>query len=239
MELQDRVALVTGGAVRVGRAIVEALAEAGCRVVVHYRHSAAEAASLVATLDEQGRPAVAVRADLAEPAAWGPLIDAAVKPWGRLDILVNNASLFIHGDDSLAGFAAERWAELLRVNLTAPAGLAHHAQRYLAADGGGLIVNLCDIAAERPWPQHLAYCASKAGLVSVTRALARALAPAVRVNGIAPGIAVFPESYPAEQRQALVDRVPLQRGGHAPRRGEAGAVPGRVRRLRDGAGHRD
>jgi pteridine reductase len=91
--------------------------------------------------------------------------------------------------------------------------LCHHARRFLAAQDGGQIVNLCDVSADRPWPEHLAYCASKAALGALTKALARALAPRIQVNGVAPGIAVFPEEYAQQLRRELTDRVPLGRAG--------------------------
>ena len=102
---------------------------------------------------------------------------------------------------------------MLRVNLTAPVALAYHAQKHLAARGRGRIVNLCDISAERPWSTHLAYCASKAGLVAATKALAKALAPRITVNGVAPGIAEFPDEYSERTRQDLIAQVPLRRAG--------------------------
>jgi len=93
------------------------------------------------------------------------------------------------------------------------AGLCHHARRYLDLHGTGKIVNLCDIHADRPYPDHLAYCVSKAGLAALTRGLARALAPSIQVNGVAPGIAVFPDEYTPEQREHLIAKVPLRRAG--------------------------
>ena len=219
MDLKGSVALITGGAKRVGRAIALELARGGCGVAVHYRRSRAEADEVVSLATKLGRRAVAVDGDLTDPAAWPRIVQRTVDALGRLDILVNNASMFLPlpvagaPGDSLDGFDPLLWDELLRTNLTAPVGLCHHARRHLAAHGIGKVVNVCDIAADRPWPDHLAYCASKAGLVAVTKALARALAPEVQVNGVAPGIAVFPDAYSGELRRQLVGRVPLSRPG--------------------------
>lgn len=212
--LTDSVALVTGGAKRVGRAIVLELANGGCDVAIHYWSSAAEAEALAAEVRAIGRRAVLVCGDLKDSGTWAPLVERTLEGLGRLDVLVNNASLFqTPTPDTVDGFDLAAWEEMLRVNLVAPMGLCHHARAALASRGRGCVVNLCDISAARPWPEHLAYCASKAGLVALTQGLARALAPKIRVNGVAPGIAVFPESFDADRRRRLTAQVPLAREG--------------------------
>ncbi len=217
MRLSGTVALITGGAKRVGRAVALELACAGCDVAVHYRRSRTDAEEVVAQIKQMGRRAVAVSGDLNDPTSWPRIIQGTIDGLGRLDILINNASLFLPDpdatEDSLDGFDAELWDQMLRTNLTAPVALCHYCRRYLAANGRGKVVNLCDIAAERPWPKHVAYCASRAGLVAVTKALALALAPEIQVNGVAPGIAIFPDAYSDELRRRLVERVPLARSG--------------------------
>lgn len=207
-------ALVTGGAKRVGRAIALELARAGYDVAIHYRTSKAEAHAVAAEVESLGRRGAVVCGDLAEPESWAIVIERTVAELGRLDVLVNNASEYSSkSQDSLAEFDAESWDRLLRTNLVAPAALCHHAEAWLRASGRGCIVNLCDISADQPWSSHLAYCASKAGLVNLTKSLARALAPDVRVNGVAPGIAIFPDAYDKPLRDRLVSRVPLAREG--------------------------
>jgi len=211
MNTTGSVALITGGARRVGRAIALSLAEAGCDVAVHYHTSEADAASLADSIVALGRRCALVRGNLAQTRTPGQLVSATVEQLGRLDVLVNNASVF--GAMSLDAFTPKGWDQELRINLTAVAALCHHARPHLQAARPGKIVNLCDISAERPWPEHLAYCVSKAGVACLTRALARELAPNVQVNGVAPGIAVFPESYDQATRQALISKVPLRRAG--------------------------
>ncbi len=214
MNLDGTVALVTGGAKRVGRAIVLELARTGCNVAIHYRHSSCEAQGLVAEVTGMGRRAVAVCGDLNDPADWPAIIRQTIDGLERLDVLVNNASAFLTGGpDSIEAFSPSRWESMLRTNLVAPMALCHYARPYLEANGAGKIINLCDICADRPWAKHLGYCASKAGLVSLTKGLARSLAPRVQVNGVAPGIAVFPEAYPDELRRKLIGEVPLGRAG--------------------------
>jgi pteridine reductase len=209
-----RVALVTGAARRVGRAIALGLAGCGHDVAVHYRGSHDEATATGREIESLGRRAVLIRGNLLESTTWGRIVEETIERLGRLDVLVNNASAFLTEEpDTIESFDDTLWERMLRVNLIAPAGLAHHAAPHLSERGDGLIVNLCDAALARPWRRHLAYQASKAGLACLTQTLAKALAPNVRVNGVSPGLAVFPESYTAEQRERLVGRVPLGRAG--------------------------
>ena len=169
MTLDGTVALVTGGAKRVGRAIVLELARAGCDVAIHHRHSPAEAEDLGREVVGLGRRALPIAGDLSDPATWPVIVRQTVDRLGRLDILVNNASQFLTGHpDTVDGFDSRRWEAMLRTNLVAPMALCHHARLHLAKHGCGRIVNLCDSAADRPWPEHLAYCASKAAVDRLT-----------------------------------------------------------------------
>lgn len=214
MNLGGQVALVTGGAKRVGRAIAVELARAGCDVCLHYHTSQAEAQGAARELLAWGRRVLLVCGDLAESSSWQRIILETIVEFQRLDILVNNASLFLTDkEDRIESFDVGVWEKMLRVNLLAPTGLIHYAQPHLQASPNGCIVNLGDVSATRPWKDHLAYGVSKAGLVAVTRSLAKALAPKVRVNAVAPGIAVFPEAYTGEMRERLTRKVPLQREG--------------------------
>ena len=161
-----------------------------------------------------GRRAVTVAGDLNDPNCWSSIVDEAVAGLGRLDILVNNASIFLTDKpDTLEAFDLQLWETMLRINLIAPIGLCHYAAPHLRAHGMGKIINLLDVSSERPWPGHLAYCVSKAGLAAMTKGLALSLAPEIRVCGVAPGIAVFPEQYSTELREKLTGYVPLDRAG--------------------------
>ena len=211
MTLAGSTAIITGAARRVGRAIALDLARAGCDVAVHYHRSRNDAVALRDEITGLGRRCCLVPGDLADIATAGRLIAETVEALGGLDVLVNNAAVF--APMSLADFDPDAWQRTMQVNLTAVAALCHHARPHLAASGAGRIVNLCDIAADRPWVGHLAYCVSKAGLVCLTRALARELAPGVRVNGVSPGIAVFPDDYDQATRDRLIGKVPLGRPG--------------------------
>jgi pteridine reductase len=214
MNSDRTVALVTGAARRVGRAIALELADAGCDVAIHFLNSGDDARTLAEEIQRRGRRAILTRGDLGDPPTWPAIVAQTVAELGRMDVLINNASRFdASGEDTLDEFDSARWDDMLRVNVTACAGLMHHAAPHLRTGRRGRIVNLCDIAADRPWRRHVAYCASKAALAALTRSAARALAPHILVNAVSPGIAEFPEEFTAELRDKLLARVPLRRAG--------------------------
>ena len=210
MELAERVVLVTGAARRVGRAIARRLAEAGCRVAVHYRSSAEDARVTAEQCRAAGGAAEMFDADLADPQAAAELVQRVLERFGRLDVLVNNASVF--EPMTIGQFSLADWERTLRINLTAPLVLAHAARSALRLTRGR-IVNLCDVAVQRAWPGHVAYIVSKGALEVLTRVLARALAPEVNVVGVAPGVAAWPDSYDRATRDRLTAPIPLQRAG--------------------------
>ncbi|MCG3137438.1 MAG: 3-oxoacyl-[acyl-carrier-protein] reductase FabG [Phycisphaerae bacterium] len=204
------VALVTGAAKRIGRAVALELARAGFNVVIHYHHSLDEAHATAAAIQQSGHSAWLVSADLNDATAAGQILQFVQQQAGRLDVLVNNAAEFT--PMSLDNFDAARWQQTQQINLVTPLALCQAAAPLLRQQRG-VIINFLDIAIDRPWKNYLAYGASKAGLEYLTRALARALAPEIRVNGVAPGITVFPDDYSDEQRRQLTSPVPLQRPG--------------------------
>lgn len=208
------VILVTGAARRVGAEIVRTLHAAGARVAIHYYRSRAEATALAATLNAQ-RPesAAAFAADLLDVAALSELVDHVVARFGRLDGLVNNASSFYPTKVGATDTAA--WDDLVGTNLKAPLFLAQAAAPHLV-HAGGSIVNITDIHAARPLKGYAVYCAAKAGLLGLTRALAVELGPAVRVNAVAPGAIEWPDNamdFPPAQREAIVAHTLLARVG--------------------------
>jgi pteridine reductase len=210
MDLAERVVLVTGAGRRVGRAIAVRLAQAGCRVAVHYRRSAADAAQTVEQCRAAGGAAELFQADLADAAATAALVEQVLARFGRLDVLVNNASVF--EPMKLDEFDLADWERTLRINLTAPMVLAHAARDALRRTHGR-IVNICDAGTRQPRRGHLAYSVSKGALDALTQALAVALAPEVNVVGVAPGVAAWPEDYDQAKRDRLTARIPLRRAG--------------------------
>ncbi len=209
---ERRVALVTGAAHRVGAVIAQELHAQGLNVVVHYRRSRAAAQALCARLNAiRPASAAALGADLLDGAARRRLVTEAVALWGRLDGLVNNASTFY--PTPLETADEGQWEDLLGSNLKAPFFLVQAAAPALRAHGGA-VVNIVDIHAERPLKGHPIYSIAKAGLVMLTKSLARELAPAVRVNAVAPGAILWPERPLGEaERAQILDRIALKRQG--------------------------
>lgn len=211
MNLNGKTALVTGGAHRLGRAFALGLARAGADVLIDYHSSEADARRTVAEIRALGRRAEAVRADVASEADVGRLLATLRDSFGRLDVLVNSASLF-HAAPVEQTTTAD-WNRSIAVNLTGPFILSREAAPMLRADGGGLIVNIADLSAFQPWPSYVAHAVSKAGLVQLTRVLARALAPHVRVNCVAPGTVLPPEGYTETESDPKGARRVLAREG--------------------------
>jgi NAD(P)-dependent dehydrogenase (short-subunit alcohol dehydrogenase family) len=206
------VALVTGAGRRVGRAIAEALGSHGLRVAVHYNQSGDGAEETVARIRGAGGDARAVPADLTDVTAIVGLVAQVVDAFGGLDVLVNSAAVMER--TPFGDVTAAAWDEILALNLRAPFFLSQAAAPHLArAAGGGVIVNIADLAAFETWPAYIPHGASKAGVVYLTRALARVLAPAVRVNGIAPGTVLPPDDWSAADAERLRSTTPLARNG--------------------------
>ena len=213
--LAGKVALVTGGARRVGAQIVRTLHGAGAAVLVHRHRSRTDADALVAELDAR-RPgsAHACALDLLDTARLPTLIEAAEQRFGRLDMLVNNASTFY--PTPLGAITEAHWDDLVGSNLKAPLFLSQAAAPLLRRTQG-LILNIVDIHGMRPLRQHPVYGVAKAGLIMLTRSLARELGPEVRVNAIAPGPVMWPEDGSADpaRREKIVSRTLLKRSGSA------------------------
>jgi pteridine reductase len=208
--LADGVALVTGGARRLGRAFVEALAAEGMRVAVHYGQSAAEAETVVAGIRARGGDALAVGADLTDAAAALALPQRVVDHFGRLDVLVNSAAVMERLP--VADTTVAQWDAILDLNLRAPFLLAQQAAPHLRTTGG-TIINIADLGGLEPWRNYAAHSVSKAGVVMLTRVLAVALAPEITVNAIAPGTVLVPEEYDDARRAFLTETTPLGRLG--------------------------
>ncbi len=210
--LSGRVALITGGAKRLGNAIAHALHQEGAQLVIHYRSSKASADALVAELNAlRAGSAVALGCDLLDIAALPQLVQQTLVQFGRLDMLVNNASSFY--PTPMGAITEQHWDDLLGSNLKAPLFLAQAAAPALRATQG-LILNMVDIHAQRPLPAYTVYSIAKAGLATLTKSLARELGPEIRVNAIAPGPVLWPEDQmSAELQQEIISKTALKRQG--------------------------
>ena len=210
MELRDRIALVTGAGHRVGRAIAVGLGARGMRVVVHYRRAAEEARETARLVEAAGGRAALVAGDLADAGAPDRIVADAAERFGGLDVLVNSAAVMERTPIGTVTEAA--WDAMFAVNLRAPFFAAQAAARVMG-ERGGAIVNLADLAGVETWTGYVPHGISKAGVIQMTRALAHALAPRVRVNAVAPGVVLLPEGWDEAASERLRRTTPLQRHG--------------------------
>lgn len=211
--LTDKIALVTGSAHRVGKAIALALAAEGANIVIHY-HGAEEQAQLAAREAKSfGVDAIRVQADQANPQQVNTLIEAVREHYGRLDILVNSANLYRKID--FFDLSYNDWQRLISVNLTGPFLVSQAAARLMQDQDppGGVIVNILDNSAFQPWPGFPQHGVAKAGLLNLTQTLARRLAPDIRVNAVVPGPVLKEPQRSDESWQQITDRLPLGRTG--------------------------
>ncbi len=206
------VALVTGGAVRVGRALSLGLAEAGYDVVVNYRSSAGPAAEVRERIEALGRRCTLVRGDMAVPDDIAAIAATVLEAFGRLDLLVNSAASF--HDTPLLDVGAEEWDAILAVNTRGPHLLVKACAELLRANRGA-VVNIADHMGLKPWVRYGVHSVSKAALIHLTRIQARALAPDVRVNAVAPGLVLPPDGMPQEALDREIDATLVQRVGSA------------------------
>jgi pteridine reductase len=211
--VQGKVVLVTGGAKRVGAAICRKLHAAGATVMLHYRASAGEARLLQAELNHTRADSVAlIQTDLLDLGKLPSIVEQTVQTFGRLDALVNNASSFFQ--TPVGEIEVADWDDLIGTNLRAPLFLSQAAAPSLR-DSHGAIVNITDMHAERPLKNYVVYSVAKAGMIGLTRSLARELAPEVRVNAVAPGPILWPddESFDELSRQRIISHTPVRREG--------------------------
>lgn len=208
-ESKRPIALVTGAAHRVGRALAVGLASDGYDIALHFHASAAKVDDAREAIISAGGNATVFRADLREAAAPADLVRDVVESMTRLDVVVNSASVMLRMP--LGTINAEAWDSVLDLNLRAPFLIAQEAARYLP--DGGSIINIADLAAFEIWPPYVPHGVSKAGLVYLTQALARLLAPRIRVNAIAPGTVLLPEHFDPAFAARLTDTTPLKRDG--------------------------
>lgn len=211
--LENHVALVTGAGRRMGRVIALALARAGADVVVNFHLSNTGAEATVREIAALGRRALAVRADVSKPNQVQAMFRAVEKKFGRLDILVNNAGIFFPARwDRLT---AKDWDRILGINLKGTFFCAQAAARIMQRQKSGRIINISSLGGLQAWPEYMHYCASKAGVISLTRSLAKALAPHVQVNSIAPGTIMFPGEKRDARLRRIIRSTPLRKAGRA------------------------
>jgi pteridine reductase len=210
MELSERVAVVTGAGRRVGREIALGLAHAGARVAVHYNTTDSGARAVVAEIRDAGGDAEMFQADLSQADAAAALIDDVIKSMGAVDILINSAGIMER--TPIGSVTAAMWDEIFAINLRAPFFMAQAVAPHMT-ERGGAIVNIADLAGLEAWTAYVPHGISKAGIIQMTRALAHALAPRIRVNAVAPGPVLLPEHWDAAAAAHLIATTPLKRLG--------------------------
>jgi NAD(P)-dependent dehydrogenase (short-subunit alcohol dehydrogenase family) len=209
--LSNQTALVTGAGRRIGRVIALTLARAGASVVVNYNQSRRDAQATVKEIEALGVESMAARADVARPAEVRAMFRAVQKRFKRLDILVNNAGIFfpMRWED----LGEKDWDRILGTNLKGPFFCAQAAARIMQKQNRGRIINISSLGGIQAWPKYMHYCASKAGLIMLTRCLAKALAPTISVNSVAPGTILFPGERRGPETEKIISAIPLKKAG--------------------------
>jgi 3-oxoacyl-[acyl-carrier protein] reductase/pteridine reductase len=210
--LAGKSVFITGGARRIGRALSLAFARAGCDVIFTFRNSVEEAASLTQEIAEMGREAEAIRCDVRDPLSVREAIAEGAEWAGQLDILVNNAGVYY--TTPFEDITVQQWDEVFETNARAPFLLAQAAAPQLRANHGR-IINIGSLGGIRAWASHAHYCASKAALHHLTQAMAKALAPEIVVNAVAPGMIFFPDTEGHESYKHFAEKTPMRRNGTA------------------------
>ncbi|TAM82777.1 MAG: SDR family oxidoreductase [Acidobacteria bacterium] len=209
--LTGQVALVTGAGRRIGREIALALGRSGASVIVNYNHSRSEALATVREIKAGGADSLALRADVARPIQVRRMFHAVEERFGKLDLLVNNAGIFF--SERWDRLTEKQWDHILGVNLKGPFFCAQEAGRLMQRRKRGQIINISSLGGLQAWPRYIHYCSSKAGLIMLTRCLARALAPYIRVNSIAPGTIMFPGEKRTNLIKSVIRSTALQKAG--------------------------
>ena len=211
--MKNKTVLITGAAKNIGAAIAKELHSCGMNVIVHYNNSEEEARELVKKLNgNRHDSAISIKADLEKEDHYIPLVNAALNFKGRIDVLINNASAFYH--TSLNNLNIKQWNELININLKAPLFISQLAAKSLG-ESKGCIINITDIHASNPLKNHTIYCISKAGLVTLTKSLAKELAPNIRVNGISPGAITWPNNMDNKTKENIINQTILKKKGNA------------------------
>ncbi len=210
MRLEGAAALVTGAGKRIGQAIAIGLAHAGCDVAVHYHGSAKGAEETARAVRAAGRRAELLQADLSDATVSRGLADRAARALKRLDIVINSSGVMVR--QPVETVTPESWDATFDLNLRAMFFVSQGAIPHLRR-AKGKIVNMADIAGMEPWPAYVPHCVSKAGVIMLTKALARALAPDIAVNAVAPGAVLLPEGWDEKAREHIRETTPLERLG--------------------------
>ncbi len=212
MDLNNKVALVTGGAVRVGKAIALGLAKEGARVAIHYHHSKEQAKETLAEITNFGGTGLLIPGDFSRVSEIEKVVETCFQTFYRIDVLINNAAVYFR--TPFGEITEQQWDAFFTINLKAPFFCAQAVAKIMKKQRHGKIINITDVAGIDPWPGFLPYCASKAGLISLTKGLAKALAPDIQVNAIAAGTVLLQDGASEEYRKEIEGLSLLKKIGH-------------------------
>ena len=211
--MKNRTVLITGAAKNIGATIAKELHSSGMKIIIHYNHSQKEAAKLVDELNDlRENSAIKIQAELKKKECYSMLINAALDFTGKIDVLINNASAFY--PTPLNDINEKKWNELININLKAPLFISKLAAESLK-ENNGCIINITDIHASNPLINHAIYCISKAGLIILTKSLAKELAPNIRINAISPGAITWPDGMDSETKENIINQTVLKKMGNA------------------------
>ncbi len=211
MKLSDRIALVTGSADRVGRAIALTLAAKGVHIAIHYHTNKEKALQTQREIENLGCESIILQGDISQKPDWMKMRDQINKKWDRIDFLVNNAAIFY--PTPFFKITDDQWNHFMDTNLRGPFYGCQILGEMMYNQKQGKIVNIADVSAQNVWPGYIPYCISKAGIIALTKGLSKALAPYVTVNAVSPGTVLLAENYDQEEENYLISRTPLKRIG--------------------------
>jgi NAD(P)-dependent dehydrogenase (short-subunit alcohol dehydrogenase family) len=211
MEIKDSVVLITGAAERVGRAVALYLAEKGAHIVFSYYDPKEDWEKTLADIEALGVKGLAIQTEVRDSKQIHRLVDEAIMQHGKIDVLINNASVWLRSP--MLEITEEEWDTALDINLKGPFLMSQAVAPHMIKQEQGVIINMTDLSAFQVWPGYVHHGASKAGLVSLTHSMASELSPFIRVNAIAPGTVLLPENAPPEKRQWAIDMSTLKRIG--------------------------
>jgi NAD(P)-dependent dehydrogenase (short-subunit alcohol dehydrogenase family) len=211
MNIYDKVCLITGSAARVGKSIAQILASNGAKIVIHYHSNLFEAENTANEITKMGSKVLLVRADISKKADWIAMKDLILKEWKKIDVLVNNAAIFYK--TPFLKMTEKELDHFININLKGTLFGCQVIGKIMYQNKSGKIINIADVSADTVWPNYIPYCISKAGVIALTKGLAKSLAPYVTVNAISPGTVLLAENYDEVEENQLIKKTPLKRVG--------------------------
>ena len=211
MLLNDRVCLITGSSARVGQAIAIALAQKEAKIVIHYLSKDENAQQTAEQIQSIGAEVLITGGDIGKKSDWVKMKKQIIAQWGKIDVLVNNAAIFYR--TPFFKITDQDWSRFMDINLRGTFYGCQIIGEHMYKNKQGKIINIADVSADLVWPSYIPYCISKAGIIALTRGLAKALAPYVTVNAVSPGTVLLADNYDEEEENYLINRTPLKRIG--------------------------